>query len=230
MLVKQASDHVRADNVLYPTPVGHIRAALRHPAFGNNVPQRNIIRVLDPGAGDGRWGLEMKKLFSTPTRQQASEPYESVDLTGIELRPAAETGPHPEGYANWHTMDFAQFRTLHNLPFDVVIGNPPFGRPRKNIIEEFIWHGRDLLSPDGVMMYLHRIEFLTGQKRAKKLWSEYRPRAVLLSPVRPSFTGNKKTDAQDYCFSVWGKEGVAEGETRVFWLDPEGIKLAEVEA
>lgn len=167
----------RDPNDFYPTPSELCEAAL------DLIPNTFTPGlILDPGCGTGVWG------------QAARLRWYDARIEGVEIRDIAR----PEGYDH---LDIEDFRLLKPAPvYDAVIGNPPY-----KYAESFVRLGMDSLLDGGYMVYLLRLAFLEGQKRAAGLWRKYRPTHVAVCSKRPSFSGNRKTDATAYAIFVWQK-------------------------
>jgi hypothetical protein len=182
--------YVRADTPLprrrrhefYPTERALIRAALaqyaHHPAGDP---------VLDPGAGDGRWGQEVKAL------------YPGAEIHGVEKRRA----PKPAGFDLWRARkDFLKF--YPRVKYGLAVGNPPYDQA-----EEFVRHTWKLLAPGGRIVFLLPLQFQVGVGRYNGLWTELPPTLVAGVCPRPSFGKNKHgrrgTNGTDYGLFVWNK-------------------------
>lgn len=185
----------------YPTERALIRAALERYALEKGGSPGYI---LDPGAGDGRWG------------QIAGELYPGSQVHGVEKRRV----PRPEGFALWRNRcDFLSFRLRRELGilirYDLVVGNPPY-----RWAEAFIRHAWELLAPGGRIIFLLPLQFQAGLGRYHGLWSELP--VTRLAPVcpRPSFGKNSKgrrgTNGTDYGLFVWDKalDGACAGTAR----------------
>lgn len=158
-------------------------------------------KVMDAGAGIyGPWGKAMKEKFP------------QCDLWGVELR---ET-ENPGWYDHWYPeTDFLKKKT--DGDFDFVIGNPPYRQA-----EEFIRMGLEILKNRGYLIYLLRLAFLEGQKRAKGLYKEFPLWTIYVLPRRPSFytrLGKKTTDATAYGAFVWRKNDKKVFGPSMEWLD-----------
>jgi hypothetical protein len=150
--------------------------------------------VLDPGAGDGRWGRMVKEL------------YPSAEIHGVEVRRV----PRPEGFDRWwKRKDFLKF--YPGVTYSLVVGNPPYGPLIDNIpqAEHFIRHGFELLAPGGRMIYLLPLQIQAGVGRYNGLWVELPPTLVAVVSPRPSFGRNKHgrrgTNGTDYGLFIWDK-------------------------
>jgi len=168
----------------YPTPSGLCRAAL-----DLLPPNTDPAHTLDPGAGTGVWGAAVRERWGKqPT------------ITGVEL----QASPRPATYDYWHCTQFfayAAFALRQRLPRPtLVVGNPPF-----RWAEEFIRLSLAMLEDGGHLLLLLRHNFLEGQERAQSLWAAQGPISVDACARRPSFTGNRKTDATAYSIFVWQK-------------------------
>lgn len=182
----------RDEHDFYPTPMTHVRPAIR--TLNNLVGFMTEPAILDPGAGTGVWGIA------------ARERWERAHITGVELR-SVEV---PWQYDDWYNEDYH----LWDRPitgFDMVIGNPPY-----KYAEQFIRLGMEQLTPNGVMCFLLRLNFLEGQDRGKDLWRKHTPLLVEVCSERPSFTGNGKTDATAYALYYWRKGW--QGKTELRWM------------
>jgi hypothetical protein len=164
----------------YPTPIELCRAAL------DLIPEsRSSIFVLDPGAGKGPWGQVIKEI----------NPYSH--LTGVEL----QDDPKPDAYDFWYNnQDFLDFNLRLIDKYDLIIGNPPY-----KLAEEFIKQSYGMLSNGGKMLFLLRLAFLESKARYFGIWSTIRPSKVWICSRRPSFTGDRKTDATAYAIYEWVK-------------------------
>jgi hypothetical protein len=169
----------------YPTPAGFCRAALQHCGILNEGPARPW-HVLDAGAGAGAWGLAL--------RQARPDCYlVGVDLPGI---------PAPAVYDAWHTDFFEVWAASYRGdPFDLVIGNPPYGSDAPEKWLRLIW---GLLTPEGRVFWLLRLNWYSSQGRYNRLFQAgYHPAAIFQSAARLSFTGDGRTDDTDYAMYLW---------------------------
>lgn len=177
----------------YPTETKHIRAVLRliptgfHPHW-----------ILDPGAGDGAFG------------KVARERWQDANIVGIEYRWVAR----PTSYDYWMIRTSFLLRDPQALPkdeayFDLIIGNPPYGKDgdlKDDLAaEKFVRRSLELLRPGGLLAFLLPLTWLGGQERANGLFEQFCPKRVSVAPVRPSFTGDGKTDATEYMACLWQK-------------------------
>jgi hypothetical protein len=203
---------------LYPTQRALIRAAIPHAlSYKSPTPGRTRsllpFRILDPGAGDGRWGLEAKQYFS--------QFYSTVTLTGVEIRDV----PKPNGYDHWYAnTDIREWKPPFTK-FHLAVGNPPFNIAAalleicfRAAYETFMLLPRDFGGGTG------RFD---GLFRTNPLFQE------CPSARRPSFSGDNKTGATVYSMWHW-RNGVGEPNawiTRQFnWeTDPADLVPVAVE-
>src|SRR3972149_6493880 len=103
----------RSKSDYYPTPSEAARAAL------NLIDMDKVAYVLDPGAGNGVWGTELKKINKY------------AYLYGVEIQNLV---PLKSVYDSWDTVDFLSwnnrfftFDTLRHWPWSAIAAgaNPP---------------------------------------------------------------------------------------------------------
>ncbi len=101
--------------------------------------------------------------------------------------------------------------------FDLIITNPPFSLAR-----EFCQRALELRrTSESVVAMLTRVNFLGARKRAG-WWREVSAgMSIYITPRRPSFREDGKTDATEYCWLVWSSAPVT-----VQWLETEGERSA----
>lgn len=161
----------------YPTPAGLCRAALKlDPLMSTGI----IKSALDFGAGSGVWGEEFKELNP------------NADITGVEIRSLHK----PIAYDFWYEGDYLDVEFPDG--FDLIFGNPPF-----SLAEDFIRKGLSELHDNRYMIVLVRLAFLESQKRHFGLFKEFPPKEVHVLSRRPSFSGNKKTNATAFAIFIW---------------------------
>lgn len=176
---RRAADH-------YPTPAWLIEEAL---ALVEIEPKR----ILDPGAGCGRWGAAARARWP------------DAFLAGWDIRPL----PSPRHYDFWWSDDV--LLDSFDRPFDLIMGNPPYCQA-----EEFVRFGLRSSSFSGELIFLLRLPFLAGQKRRDGLFREWAPYQVAVCSKRPSFSPDGRTNSEDFCLIHWRKDW--RGETRLRWL------------
>lgn len=167
----------------YPTPQALCESAL------NNVLPSNFVPTVvhDPGAGTGRWGDAVKMKYA-----------ESF-LVGIE--PHFEP-PENNNYNRWNKQTYQDFLEKSTSKADLIVGNPPY-----KFAMEFVTGALGSVNNGGYVVYLLRLVFLAGKKRAAGLWKTCPPETVWICNARPSFFENNKTNATDYAVYVWHKGG-----------------------
>jgi hypothetical protein len=150
--------------------------------------------ILDPGAGDGRWGLAAKALYPGAT------------VHGVELRRVRK----PAGFARWWACrDYLKFHPA--VRYGLAVGNPAYGPKVDGVLqaERFIRHTWELLAPGGRTIFLLPLQLQAGVGRYHGLWSELPPTLVAVVSPRPSFGLNSKgrrgTNGTDYGLFVWDK-------------------------
>jgi hypothetical protein len=178
----------------YPTDPDTIREYFRQ--FPILLPKTFLqrqrpLRVLDAGMADGRWGI----LFIAWIVQTLGPEYRAlVDLTGVEIQTnptwvaAAASSFTRIIHADY--LDWAQESFANGDQFDVILGNPPFGKPVRNIAEAFTLISLTLLAPRGSLHFLYRNGFLASQRRYGTLWgpdTQCRPSRVISLCARPQF-------------------------------------------
>lgn len=175
----------------YPTPYELVRAAL------GTIPQITEVgplHILDPGAGTGVWGDELKKLCPDSC------------IIGVEMD--VKHLPNPN-YAHWDVCNFLE-TDYKPESVDLIVGNPPYGRNAdgrkdRKLAEKFVQKSWEYLKPHGYMVFLLRMGFLEGQSRAKDFWPNYPLKTLYVLSRRPSFTKDFRTDATTYGLFIWQK-------------------------
>jgi hypothetical protein len=148
--------------------------------------------VLDPGAGDGRWGSWVSRTSKTIFGMDTNPMITGVDIRDVEL-PLA-------GFTSWYpNQDFLTWKT--DTSFDLIIGNPPY-----KFSEKFVRHAWEMLSKNGTMVFLLKIGFMASVSRYEGLWNELYPECVFVCSTRPSFY-NGSTGGDEYAVYVWNKNG-----------------------
>lgn len=246
--VNQNSEHVRDTSDYYPTDPRAVRAAYNE--LARLAPDFAPARVLDPGAGDGPWGEEAQRIWrrpyivgvelrpevpahpaydewfrgsfiSLPTPKEPKGPWKTekaeeraraqyaFDLWAGE-QPVWSPRPASEVDARWLGYEI----------FDLVVGNPPYGKAR-----QFVEDAMAVLRPGGWLMFLLRLGFLAGQARAKELYRQYPLRHCAVLAQRPSFSGDGKTDAEEYGIFFFQKGFVGQWTgSQLLYDDPPPIK------
>lgn len=178
----------RPKNDFYPTPIEFALGALqRLPTWVD--PDF----VLDPGSGKGVFGKAVKTVFPGVKRIIGVEPFVENE--------------NKRYYDFIYNVDFCTWQTSEQ--FDLVCGNPPYA-----LAEKFVRKSMEVLKPGGHLVFLLRLQFLASRKR-QKLWQDYPLQQVIVCCNRPSFTGDGKTNCDDYAFLYWQKN--YRGKTNLSW-------------
>ena len=187
----------REENDHYPTPRELVRAVLTEDYLDklHHIFQTTHLNVLDPGAGNGVWGEVLHAVSPLST------------VVGVERRKV----PVPLHYASWHNDNFLQW-SGRQPSFHLITGNPPY-----RYAEQFVRIGHSLLAEGGEIVFLLRLAFLESQKRSVGLWKDLPPYHVSVLGRRPSFTGDRRTDATAYMIAYWRKGSYS--YTSLDWLD-----------
>lgn len=170
---------VRKPHDFYATPVDVVENVLNNldlSEYGDNV--------LEPSAGNGN----IVQVFK--------EHYPNKKITAMEIR-EEEVDNLKQCAGKVLIGDFLE--TKFNDKYDVIIGNPPYSEAL-----EFVNKSLELLSDDGILIFLLRTAFLESKSRYK-FWQENPLSRLFTLSKRPSFTG-KGTDATSYSWFVWDKK------------------------
>lgn len=150
----------------YPTDQELIDAFVTRYDF--NMDKNRI--VADLGAGDGRWGLAVKKKYS-----------DSI-LLGTDIRDL----PQPENFDFWYTGETGSIYNIQNLPitnFGLILGNPPY-----SMLNDWVDICLDHVSrTDGQIHLLLSLNWLAGERRYKKYYSNGLVPDITVCSTRPSF-------------------------------------------
>jgi predicted RNA methylase len=163
----------------YPTP-----AIYTHLLLGECPPPGNVI--LEPAAGKGHIAKELVEFGYT------------VDAVEIDIDHFGELS-RIDGLRSLFIEDWFSF-DLDTLPTrpDAIITNPPFYRSL-----EYAYRCVESDIPY-VALFL-RLGFLATISRVE--FHEKHPVTALYPAARrPSFTGNRRTDSQEYSWFVWIKD------------------------
>lgn len=142
-----------------------------------------VLKMLDTGAGTGVWGKQARKL------------YNHISIKGIELQ---DKFVQPDEYDEWETGDYLLTRPTGH--YDFVVGNPPY-----KFAEKFVRHSMENLRNGGYLLYLLRIDFLSGIDRYLHLFRDFPLSRVAICSRRPSFYENKRTGGDMYAGFLWRK-------------------------
>lgn len=162
----------RRERDVYETPIDII------PKLLGVLPDLAGCRILDFGAGDGRWGKAIKKM------------YNAVHITGAEIRDI----PKPDEYDAWINGDVMDVEGQ----WDWVIGNPPYKGLNDTLEKAFT------LAPK--VSFLLLLSFLESVERYEKFFGNGYAPSVYTCVRRVKFAG-KDGKAKGYlAFGqfVWG--------------------------
>ena len=164
--------------------------------------KRSPSRLLDLGAGQGIAGQAARKLFS------------NTHITGVEIDGIWHQ-PHP-AYNQWFVDDVLQGDP--NMQYDCILSNPPYSNPETNIAEKFVLKARQMLTDDGIMVFILRTAFRNAARRWDNIFDHYRPMVDMPIMPRPSFwyelNGKRETNTEDYSVFVWGKQSSENWDTQ----------------
>lgn len=139
--------------------------------------------ILEPSAGNGNIVQAIKNMDKSRL------------VTALELR-EEEINNLNNIADNVVISDYLKWNT--DRKYNVIIGNPPY-----SMAIEFIDKSLELLSDQGVLIFLLRTAFLESKSRYK-FWQENPLSGLYTLSKRPSFTG-KGTDATSYSWFIWDK-------------------------
>jgi len=145
------------------------------------LPNRKDINILDPSAGKGSFGKVIRE-----------KEYEN-NLTAMEIRKEEEKLLQ-EHHDNVIIDNFINAEV--NDKYNIVIGNPPF-----SYALDFVKKSFDIVSSDGIIIFLLRTAFLESKSRYD-FWQKHPLSKLYVLSKRPSFD-NKGTDSCSYSFFIW---------------------------
>ena len=196
------TDTPRRLNDFYQTPYGLCRQAL-----GILPDNFKPGVVLDPGCGNGRWGIECKKLYPNST------------IMGFDIDENIEKAYAYSMYTFYDYTKYLEYlnesmSTVFSKDINLVIGNPPY-----LYSEEFIRNSLSYLREGGYLLFLLRLDFLCSEKRRETLWKDFPPKEVWICSRRPGFNTptDRNTDSNSYAIYLWEKGYY--GEPTIKWLD-----------
>jgi hypothetical protein len=194
----------------YDTPKPFISAVYSIISNSSEHLKSDPKKVLDPGAGRGRWGHMAR--FKWPESQ----------IDGVEL---SNYDGKEVGYDNWYRADFREWETDER--YDLIVGNPPYsmsaGIYDGNLAEKFVRKSLELCNDDGLVFVLLKTLFVTSEGRGYGLFTDFPPMYIFQSvrriPFRPEL-GNS-TNTYDYAMFLWRKNHKPV-DTKIRWFDWRG--------
>lgn len=187
--------HERHENDYYITPPGLAEWAVAQASTLVNTRKlkEGCKRAfLEPGCGE-----------FAPFADAACDYFDEIHAIDVMKRPKDFVDDEINQTFNY---DFTKWKARRK--FDAIVGNPPF-----SLAVPFIEKGLELLEPDGVLVYLLRLNFLASKKRIE-FFKDAPPSHITVLQKRPSFTGDGKTDGQEYAYFFW--RGGADSTARHF--------------
>lgn len=164
---------------------------------------RERLRILDPSAGAGVYGSELRRVFP------------KAEVHAVEPR-REEYENLREHYYAIDIMTFAEYAGLWRRngerPFDLIVSNPPFSH-----FEEFIEDAHDLAHPDGCCICFLGLTQWGQAAGSADLFKRRRPWRQLRIGGRVGFRGSKgQTDSREYSHWLWrvlpeGEQNLADG-------------------
>jgi len=192
----------------YETPQQLARSAMRVIPLDSGSPRR----VLDPGAGMGIWGAEVRKYFPHVT-----------SIVGVEIDERLSCA---EGYTHWIHTDYRDFdpQKYGLTNFDLIVGNPPYGvsqgKRDRLLAEKFVLKSLSMLSSRGYVLFLLKTAFLESAERFHGLFHKHRPDKVYILanriPFKPLEYGSK-TNQISYALFLWSAQPTS--HTFLYWMD-----------
>jgi hypothetical protein len=157
-------------------------------------PSYAFNRVLDPGAGEGVWGLVGKSMWPT-SKWFGVEPQDLIK---------------PSSYDGWIDADFLTATRQWGGNFDAAIGNPPY-----SLAQEFVLKSLDMTSDKGIVAFVLRLSFLETLERGLMLWRGATPLMYVCPSLnRVPFESDSQTDA--YALFIWKKD--YDGKPLIDWM------------
>lgn len=180
------------------TPTGVVRQHVQRAIVaGDRPPPR---RILDVGAGRGVFGQVCRQLFP------------EAMLVAVELRP--EERPHlVEHYDQVITGSFdsrpVRKRVRQLGPFDLAIGNPPFGVVRDRLGTPQCWHAAIVaeLEARGELHWLLPVDMLWRTGATCEWFADHPLAAMWVVAGRLAMLGGSGLDHRTYAWHVWDRSG-----------------------
>lgn len=164
-------------------------------------------RVLDPGCGNGHFGVAIKHHFP------------DCHLVGIDTVDRLSGTMYASVYDEFIIGDYTRpgtvglFGKSTGKDFELVIGNPPFKHAQRFVeISHAICRNQ--------IVFLLKLAFLEGQYRAEYFWPKYPPNDVFVLDARVSWDGSGKSNDQAHAVYNWEKKyPPIFGHTSLRWLN-----------
>lgn len=190
----------RVQHDAYFTPPELTRALFGYLDRDGWLPECESPRVLEPSSGRGAFVAAARDFLP------------GARITAVDLSPPLSMLAKPDLQL---VGDFLSYEDPTGSGFDLVVGNPPFGKPHPKgkvstrtgevisvpAAEEHVRKALSLLAPHGVLAFLLRLSFLESTDRAA-FWNAFPAESIYAFSQRPSFIGGG-TDNSAYAFFVW---------------------------
>lgn len=206
MVIITKDKKTRWKDDFYPTPLVLCESIVSN--LVDKLPFVRIpgVRVLDPGCGNGHFGVAIKHHFP------------NCHLVGIDTVDRLSNSIYASVYDEFLVGDFTQPGTIGlygkdtKTDFRLIIGNPPF-----KYAESFVRISHAICS--GQIVFLLKLAFLEGQDRLKSFWPKYPPNNVFVLDSRVSWDGTGKSNDQAHAIFKWNiPYGSVYGHTLLSWL------------
>jgi hypothetical protein len=182
----------------YYTPMALAIAGFGHLQRTRAEFMSGVTSLLEPGSGPGT--------FCSASR--GFVPNLKGPPVGVDMVP-------PETLYPGHKCvrrNFLDWKTKQR--FDLAITNPPF-----TYVNVFIRKTANLLTPQGLAVFLMRVGVAGGLERMRMWQEEVNLIEVCMVAPRPGFTYDGETDASEYALFLFnGQKGPCSQETRLTWL------------
>ncbi|MFZ3583440.1 Eco57I restriction-modification methylase domain-containing protein [Loktanella sp. DJP18] len=114
-----------------PIRLANAVAQTLHANRGTKEAPAKIIRILDPGCGDGSLSIALLATMSQRDRSRCSVTCVDIDDVAVNLTRDRLTAAYPDIACVFHQEDFIEFALnaeISGLRFDFIIANPPYVR------------------------------------------------------------------------------------------------------
>ena len=183
----------------------------------------NPKRILEPQAGNGNIVRAVRRVWP------------DAEIVAVEIREECRESLIEAGATKVVTgVDFLTIPAPEKR-FDLVIGNPPYAKPKLNVegapregkkgvmmedaVTEHVQHGLTMLIPGGMLFYLLRLAWVVPRAR-DELFSMAAPRNLFACRPRPKFTAGA-SDSVEYAWVQWenDKQGANTFAPTLVYLD-----------